>query len=190
MRLTTSAAELASRMMRSAVILRALEVRRFGRQPAVAGVGIGDDRGQRLVHLVRDRSRKLGQARGLCRLGELVGGLSQRLLGAQLCRFRTLAFGQIENVGDPLPGLAPRSRQPRSARGTRLPSFLKNSFSRACILPVVASSSASSRACTSCHSGGVISNHRSPACKSSRSHWTMRRNASLASISPSRPGPR
>ena len=85
--------------------LRALEVRGFRGQPPVAGVGVGDDRGQRLVHLVGDRSREFREAGGLCRLGELVGGLSQRLFGAQLCRFRTLAFGQIEDVGDPLPGL-------------------------------------------------------------------------------------
>src|SRR3546814_9834752 len=64
-----------------------------------------------------------------------------------------------------------------------LPSFLKNSFSRACILPVAASSSASPSACTSCHSGGVISNHRSPASTSSRSYWTMRRKIGRAHVS-------
>ena len=47
--------------------LRALDVRRLGRQPALAGVRVGDDRGQRLVHLVRDRSRKLRKARRLAR---------------------------------------------------------------------------------------------------------------------------
>ena len=47
--------------------LRALEIRRFGREPTVAGMGIRDDGRQRLVHLVRDRSRELGEARRLAR---------------------------------------------------------------------------------------------------------------------------
>ena len=45
--------------------LRALDVRRLGGQPTLAGVGVRDDRGQGLVHLVGDRSRELCKACGL-----------------------------------------------------------------------------------------------------------------------------
>jgi hypothetical protein len=46
--------------------------------------GHGDDRGQRLIHFVRDRGGKLGQACGLGRPRELVGGAPQRLFGEHL----------------------------------------------------------------------------------------------------------
>ena len=47
--------------------LRALEIWRNRREPALAGIGVGDDRGQRLVHLMRNRCRQLGKARRLAR---------------------------------------------------------------------------------------------------------------------------
>ncbi len=49
MRLTTSAAALASRMMRSTALLRALEIRRIRREPALAGMRVRHDGRQRLV---------------------------------------------------------------------------------------------------------------------------------------------
>jgi Methyl-accepting chemotaxis protein (MCP) signalling domain len=72
--------------------------------------------------------------------------------------------------------------------GTRLPSFLKYSFSKGCNVPVILSAGTHSRLSRSSHSGGVRSvQRRRPEMRSSRSYPTIRRNASLASrIRPSR----
>src|SRR5262249_52305428 len=64
--------------------LRAFDVGRNSRQPTMASVRVGNDRSQRLIHLVCDRSRKLCEAGSLRRLGELGVGLPQRLLRMDL----------------------------------------------------------------------------------------------------------
>ena len=48
----------------------------------MARMRVGDDRCQRLIHLVRDGRRQFRKVGSLSRLGELGGGLPQRLLRA------------------------------------------------------------------------------------------------------------
>ena len=75
MRLTTSAAELHVASNAFDRDLRAFEIRRLLRS-ANGGMrqGIGDDRCQRLIHLMRDRGGELRQARRWLAPRELVGG--------------------------------------------------------------------------------------------------------------------
>src|SRR3954447_6618045 len=57
-----------------------VQVRHVAREPAQAGAAIGDDGGERLIDLMRDRSRQLSQARDTSHMRELCPHIAQRLL--------------------------------------------------------------------------------------------------------------
>ena len=90
--------------------LCALQVGWIALKPALAGVRVGDDRSQGLIHLVGDRSRELCKACSLRRPGELGGGLPQRLLRSPLIL-------DIERNAVPL-----HNRSVLIAQGSALPS--------------------------------------------------------------------
>ena len=65
---------------------RLAEVGDLARQPAQAGLAVGDDGGQRLVDLMGDRGRELAQGGDARHMGELAAGAVQAVLDGALRR--------------------------------------------------------------------------------------------------------
>src|SRR5262249_3877203 len=79
-----------------------LEVRRACLDPAQARIGVGDDRGNRLIDLVRDRGRKLPhRCDPACMCQLRLEFAVTPLAFAHFC-LGTLALGQVEHESDTL----------------------------------------------------------------------------------------